>query len=81
MGGHTCQVKVTREPADHCALASSITLWRLLTSEALNMRSPPHSPGYWPVMPLTASVYFAGVEAGSLLCCPETTPLPVIDDR
>ena len=81
VGEHACQVRATSDPAAHWALAWLITLCRLATSAGLNIMSPPHRPGHCPVMSWAIWEYCNGALAGSLLCWPETTLVPVIDLR
>src|SRR3712207_4584466 len=50
-------------------------------SDERNIMSPPHRPGHCPVMLYASWLYCRGELAGSLLCWPETTLVPVIARR
>lgn len=71
VGGQTCQVSATSEPACHWRIASSTIVDRWFTSSAENRKSPPHNPGVSPVMSRAVLVHFVGSELGSRLCWPE----------
>src|SRR5262245_17887311 len=73
-----CQATATMAPWLHSSLAWSTTFCRFATAEPANRKSPPHSPGYWPVMSCTFAVYCDGWVAGSLLCWPAIVYRPEI---